>query len=44
MFETVPLQFDHLITDEVYTHFHFDHCGGDVHPMLLGQIKIASNA
>ena len=21
------------IRSEVYTHFHFDHCGGDVHPM-----------
>eukprot|EP00913_Durusdinium_trenchii_P015101 g14162.t1 len=23
----------------VYTHFHFDHCGGDVHPMFTGGQK-----
>ncbi|CAK9117018.1 unnamed protein product [Durusdinium trenchii] len=24
----------------VYTHFHFDHCGGDVHPMFTGGQKV----
>ena len=22
---------------QVYTHYHFDHCGGDVHPMPAAQ-------
>ncbi|CAE6915856.1 FTSH1 [Symbiodinium sp. CCMP2456] len=24
----------------VYTHYHFDHCGGDVHPMFTGGQKV----
>lgn len=28
------------ILGSVYTHFHFDHCGGDVHPMFTGGQKM----